>query len=56
MAITRGVYMLVDTAAGNVGSIFEVVEQVLFSDMQDFKLDVLPEVRAVDQKFQAAPR
>ena len=56
LAITCGVNMFVDTAAGNVRSIVEIVEQVLFTRMQDFKLDVLPEVRAVDQKFEAAPR
>ncbi|MNN71619.1 hypothetical protein D3C81_1875720 [compost metagenome] len=55
LAVTCGVNMFVDTAAGNVRSIFEVVQQVLFTGMQDFELDVFPEVRAVDQKFQAAP-
>ena len=55
LPITCGVNVFVHTAAGNIGRILKVIEQVFFADMQYFKLDVLAEVRAVDKKFEAAP-
>lgn len=48
--------MFINTTAGNVGGVLEVIEQVFLADVQDFELDVLAKVRTVDQKFEASPR
>ncbi|MNT11718.1 hypothetical protein D3C72_1466130 [compost metagenome] len=49
LAITRGIHMLVEAAAGNVAAAFKILEHFVFRDVQDFDFDVFAKIRAIHQ-------
>jgi hypothetical protein len=55
LAVLRGVHQLVQTALRNLGGILEVCQQVFLGAVEDLDLDVLAEVRSVDEELQPAP-
>ena len=55
LAVFGGIDVLVQAGLDHFRAVLEVVEQVLLGRVEDFELDVLAEVGAIDQQLEAAP-